>query len=292
MEPGPGQPERFDADSSGGVRRWLSWRRVLAALGIVVMPVLLLVLLAPAAIVDPIVRNNVSGYGDGCAELVGVSASAGRWPVVLRALTGRLSDVSVEIDEVHFGDFEVRDVRTSAERVEVPPLGLSLGADEVEVSGGETSSSLPFDEIEDAYAELDITLTLRRDADPAQGTPGGTDPAGTSGGTAVAGDAGTTGQARLIADVEVPFIGAVPTTVAITPVDGDVEIALAPFEYFWLPAFRIASEDPFEVRSVEVQEDAVRFTSTFEGTLRAEDFGCDVTTESPESGEVTEPTGQ
>lgn len=248
-----------------------------------------LVLLAPAPVVDPVARRIASGYGGDCAELSGLEASAGRWPVVARALMGQLSDVSVEIDEVRFGEFDVRDVRTSAERVDVPPLGLSLAADEVTVSGGETSSSLPFEEIEAAYAELGITLTLRRDTST-QEAPGSEGPAATSG--EPAGDTSTGNQARLVADVEVPLIGAVPTTVAITSVEGDVEIALAPFEYFWLPAFRIASEEPFEVSSVEIREDAVRFTSTFEGTLRAEDFGCDVTTESPESGEGTEPTGQ
>lgn len=222
-------------------------RRILAGLGAIVLAVLL----APSPLVDPIARRIVSGYGDGCAKLSGVRVDSGPWPVVLRGLAGQLRDVSVEIDEIRFETFSVHDVRTSAGSVGVAPLGLSLAGGDAQVQDGVTSAAMSFADIEQIYAEHGVTLSLRRDdRDPS----------------------------RLVADVDVPFIGPVPTAVTVTPAEGDMELRLAPLDLIELPPILITAAEPFEVRSVDVGRDAVRITSTFDGTLRAGDFGCDVAT--------------
>jgi hypothetical protein len=246
----PGAQGGRDGDEPNGGRLWsrFPWRRVLAVLGVVV----LLILLAPAAVVNPIARRVVSGYGGDCAELSGVRVDSGSWPVVLRAVTGRLSDVSVEIDEIRFDTFSIYDVSSSASSIRVRPLGLAAAGGDAKVQGGETSSTLLFADIERIYAEYDVTLTLRRDdLDPS----------------------------RLIADVDVPLLGPIPTGVTITPAEGDLELVLAPLDMFELPPIRITSAEPFEASSVDIGDEAVRIESTFEGTLGDDDFACDVATD-------------
>lgn len=246
----PGAQGGRDGDEPNGGRLWsrFRWRWVLAVLGVLVLAILL----APTAVVNPIARRAVSGYGDGCAEISGLQVDSGSWPVVLRAVTGRLDDVSVEIDEVRFDTFSVYDVRTSASTVRVAPLGLSLAGGDPKVQGGETSSTMLFADIERIYAEYDVPLTLRRDE---------------------------LDSSRLIADVDVPLVGPVPTAVTVTPSEGDLELVLAPLDMFELPPIRITSAEPFDVRSVDLRDDAIRVGSTFEGTLSSDGFACDVATD-------------
>jgi LmeA-like phospholipid-binding len=212
----------------------------------VVLTLVLLVLLAPASLVDPLMRRSVARYGGECTDLVGVDVDSGVWPTVARMLTGQLHDVSLHVDEMRSEGFTYYDVSFSAAEVEFAPLGGLVSDRATRVHDGETSATVRFDDIEQLIARSGTTVQLRQ-----QGT-------------------------TLVADVEVPFVGPLPTTVGISPVDGDMELLFAPLDVFTLPPVRVPIPAPLSLRQVEVRSDALRFDSTVDGVVPADDLGCDV----------------
>lgn len=204
------------------------------------------VLLAPTPLVQPLADRAARGYEGRCAAFTGVAVDPGSWPVVARAVVGRMRGVSTHADEVTFDNGAVfHDVAFSAEQVNGPPLRFGAGGQDAEVRGGVSSATVRLDDIEASLASEGITVDLRADGE------------------------------ALIADVEVAVVGVVPTTVEVVPVDGDLELRFAPFDAFPLPPLTIALPDPVAVQTVDVASDGVRVSSTVEGTLPAEEWGCD-----------------
>lgn len=225
----------------GGRGRPRRRRRVLAVLG----GLLLAVLLAPTPLVRPFADRAARGYGGRCAVLTRVEVDPGAWPVVARAVVGRMRGVSTHAEEVRFDNGAVfHDVDFAAERVNGAPLRFGVGTQDAEIRGGVSSATVRFDDIERSLAAEGITVDLRADAD------------------------------ALTAHVEVSVLGVVPTAVEVVPVGGDLELRFAPFDAFPLPPLTIALPDPIAVRTVEVTADGVRVSSTVEGTLPAGEWGC------------------
>jgi hypothetical protein len=231
-----------------GPRRWRRWVLLVAvATGVLA----LLLLVVPTSLVDPLTRRAVSGYGGSCADLLGVDVDSGTWPVVARAAAGEHRDVATQVDELRIGGFSYYDVRFSAERVEVAPLFGLLGDRSTQVHGGASAATVRFHDVEEAVAAYGVTAQLRGEG------------------------------STLIADVEVPFVGPVPTTVEITPLEDDMQLVFAPLDLVELPPVRIPFPAPAAFRSVDVEGDALRIHATVDGHLRSGAFGCDTASNPP-----------
>lgn len=217
-------------------------RRVLALVGGLIAAVLL----APTPLVQPFADRAARGYEGRCATFTGLDVDPGAWPVVARAVVGRLRGVSSHADEVAFDNGAVfHDVDVAADRVHGAPLRFGVGGQDAEIRGGASSATVHLADVERSLAAEGITVDLRADGD------------------------------ALTADVEVPVLGVVPTPVEVVPVDGDLELRFAPFDAFPLPPLTIALPDPIAVQTVEIVADGVRVSSTVEGTLPAGEWGCD-----------------
>ncbi len=216
-------------------------RRLLALLGGLVLAVLL----APTPLVQPLADRAARGHDRRCATFTGIAVDPGAWPVVARAALGRLRGVSTHVDRVAFDNGAVfHDVTVSASEVKGPPLALGLRSGDAEIRGGRSSATVRFDDLERSLAAEGVTVDLRAEA------------------------------GALVADIDVPFLGAVPTGVDVVPADGDLELQFAPYEALPLPPLHIALPDPVELAEVEIAADGLRVASTIEGTLGAGDWGC------------------
>jgi hypothetical protein len=243
---GPPQPPAGPAGGGdrGGSRR--SRRQVLVAVAGAGLVVVLLALLVPTSFVDRFTRRAVSDYGGTCANLLGLDVDSGDWPVVARAATGSYHHVATHVDELRVDGFSYYDVSFSADRIDVAPLFGLLSDQETQVHGGEASATVRYDDIETAIANYGVTVELI-----GQGS-------------------------SLVANVDVPWVGPVPTTVQMTPVDGDMELVFAPLDMIELPPVLIPFPAPTALREVVVGDDTLRVESTVEGALRSGDFGCDM----------------
>jgi hypothetical protein len=242
----PRPPGPDGGTTPGGPRpRWSRRRLVLLGLGVASLVVVLLVLLVPTSLVDRVTRRSVSGYGGSCAELLGIDVDSGDWPVIARAATGHYSGVSTHVDELRLDGFSYYDVSFSADRIDVAPLFGVLSDRQTTVHGGEASATVRYEDIEAAIAEAGSTVDL------------------------------TVQGSSLVANVDVPFLGPVPTTVDITPVEGDMQIVFAPLDMIELPPITVPFPAPTRLREVVVEDDALQVDSTVDGTLRSGDFGCD-----------------
>jgi hypothetical protein len=229
------------------VRGSRRWPRIAIGAG----ALLAVAALVPEPAVRPFVERAVDRHGSDCVELTGFRVvDAGRWPVVLRAAAGKLQDVAVEADEVSFdGGFAIHDVRFRADEIGVAPLRFGTDGGDAVVRGGRSSATLRFDGLERALADLGVDATLRWDGE------------------------------RLVADVQVPFLGIVPTTVDGHEAGGDLELAFAPLDLITLPPLRIDFADPFAFdglgRPLDTPtRDAVRIDATVDGTLPSTTWAC------------------
>jgi hypothetical protein len=209
------------------------------------------VLLAPTAVVDVVVARIASGFGSECAELAGVDVHSGSWPVVARAITGHLQDVTVDVEEVRLRTFAVHDVNFAVASADVAPLGGALVAHEADVRDGQATATLRFTEIERIVADHGVDMTVRRDGSGA------------------------------VADVDVPLVGPVPTGITVAPADGQLEIRLAALDRVALPPLRITPAEPFRIEAVEVLDEGVQVGLTFDGRLAAGDSHCSSVDEEP-----------
>ena len=210
------------------------------------------VLLAPTPVVQPLADRAARGYEGRCATFTEVEVDPGTWPVVARAVLGRLRGVSTHVDRVAFDNGAVfHDVTVSAGEINGPPLALGLRSGDAEIRGGRSSATVRFDDLERSLSSEGVTVDLRAEA------------------------------GSLVADVDVPFLGVVPTGVDIVPSDGDLELRFAPYEAFPLPPLRVELPDPVELAEVEIVAEGLRVSSTVEGTLGAGDWGCAPATGAP-----------
>jgi hypothetical protein len=227
-------------------RRWWRrgplWARVLGGLALVGLAVLL----APAPLVDPFVDRTASRYQGECATFTGLDVGSGSWPAVFRAATGRLRGVSAHADEIRFdNDFTIHDVEFSADQVNVPPLRFGATDSDAEIRGGESSASVDLADIERILAGWGVTADLHGEG------------------------------ASMVADVQVPFFGVVPTTVDMVPVDGDLELRFAALDMIQLPSMVIAFPEPVRLRGVDVRGESMRVSTTVDGTMGSDEWGCD-----------------
>jgi hypothetical protein len=220
------------------------WRKVVAALaGLVVI-----VLLAPTPLVQPFADRAGRGYQGRCAEMAGVEVDPGAWPVVARAAAGRMRDVATHADEIRFDNgVTFHDLDFSATEVNGPPLRFGLANQDAEIRGGESSATVRLDDLERSLGDEGIAVDLHAE----------------------------TGS--LVADVDVPVIGVVPTAVEVVPVEGDIELRYGAYDAIPLPPLRIDMPEPIEVEAVEVAEDGIRVSSTVDGVITAQDWGCATT---------------
>jgi hypothetical protein len=225
---------------------------VVAALGLVVVAVLL----APPPLVDPFVDRAASRYEGQCAEFSGVDVDSGSWPAVLRAATGQLRNVSAHTDEVRFDDdFAIHDIDFTADEVNVAPLRFGVVDGDADIGGGESSATVLLDDIERIIAGYGVTADLHGEG------------------------------ASLVADVQVPILGVVPTTVDMVPVDGDLELRFAALDTFPLPSLLISFPEPVALRGVDVQGEGMRVSTTVDGTITSGDWGCDAATSASDQSE-------
>ena len=97
------------------------------------------VLLAACLGADPLVEELVEwrvANSVGCAELRGVELDLGRWPVLVRALAGRLSDVRGDIESIEVKGLRLRDASFRVGRLGLSPatlVGGSVSLDDAEV---------------------------------------------------------------------------------------------------------------------------------------------------------------
>lgn len=225
-------------------RRWRA-RRVLAVVGGLTVAGLL----APAPLVDPIVDRAAYRYEGRCASFSGVDVDSGDWPVVARAAMGRLRRVSMRTDEVRFDNgFALHDIRFSAERIHAAPLPFGLVDQDADIQGGRSSSTVLFDDLEQILAAHGVTAQLRAE--------GG----------------------AMMADVEVPVVGVVTTTVDLAPVDGDLELGYGVLDAIELPPIVLEFPEPLALEHIEVADDGLRVETAVEGTITAQDWGCDTAT--------------
>jgi hypothetical protein len=222
------------------VRRRLSWRRVLAGLALIMA----VVLLAPTAVVDAVVTRTVSAFGSDCVALSGLDVDSGSWPVVARAVAGRLQDVSGEVDEVRFDAFAVHDVSFTVDEADVAPLGGGLVAREADVRGGAATGTLRFTEIERIIADHGVDATVRREG------------------------------RRVVAEVDVPIVDSLSTGLTVAAADGGLDIRLAPLDQFTSPPLHITPSEPFRIEDVDVLDDGVQVDLAFDGELAAGDSHC------------------
>jgi LmeA-like phospholipid-binding len=246
---GAGPPPWTDELPAGAApdrRRWWRrgplWVRIGAVLGLVVVASLL----APAPLVDPFVNRVGTRYQGECAVFRGVDIGSGSWPAVLRAATGQLRDMTAHTDEVRFdNDFTIYDVDFSADEVNVPPVRFGLVDGDAEIRGGESSATVRLDDVERILAGWGVTVDLHG------------------------------GGSSLVADVQVPFVGPVPTNVEMVPLDGDLELRFAALDVIPLPSLVIAFPEPVALQGVDVRGDGMRVTTTVEGTMTSDQWGCD-----------------
>jgi hypothetical protein len=171
---------------------------------------------------------------------------------VARAAVGRLRGVSTRADRVRFDNGAVfHDVHVSAREVNGSPLALGVRSGDAEIRGGRSAATVRLDDLERSLADAGIDVDLRVAA------------------------------GELVADVDVPFVGVVPTAVEVVPAAGDLELRFAPYDAFPLPPLLVALPDPVELREVALGEDGIRVVSAVEGTLVAGDWGCDAATGGP-----------
>ena len=226
----------------GWWRRWPLWSRVAAGLALVGLAVLL----APAPLVQPFVDRAASRYEGECATFTGVEAGSGSWPSVLRAATGRLRNVTAHADEIRFdNDFTIHDVDFRADEMNVPPLRFGATDADAEIRGGESTASVDLADIERILAGWGVTADLHGEG------------------------------ASLVADVQVPLVGPVPTTVDMVPVDGDLELRFAALDLIPLPSMVIAFPEPVRLRGVDVRGETMRVSTTVDGTMGSSEWGCD-----------------
>lgn len=250
-------------------RRRLRWRWVGLGAGVVV----LLAALAPSPLVEWAVDRAAARYQGECTEFVGLSVSdSGSWPTVVRAAAGKLRDVAVHAEEVRFSDdFAIYDVDLTAEEVNVAALRFGLTDDDAIVRGGRSTALVRLDDLEAIIAGWGVDLTLR-------GLPAGETATGADTGSGGS-DAGGSGvSTTLAADVEVPVIGTVPTTVEVAIVDGDLELRFVALDVLPLPSVTIELPDPVTLESVAVEPDTVRVATTIDGTIASGDWACDAST--------------
>jgi hypothetical protein len=250
MRPADGAASAVPDRRRPGRQRPRRGYRLLALLGVLVVGVLL----APAPLVDPLVERAAYGYQSACTRFSGVEVDSGDWPVVARAAVGRMRAVSARADTVTFDSgVTIHDVVLSADAVDVAPMRFGLGDGDADIRGGEASATVRYGEIEHAIADLGVTVHLR----------GGDDDS-------------------LVADVEVPVIGTIPTRVELVPVDGDLELRFAALDVIPLPSLLIVLPEPVALADIDVGDDGVRIATTVDGTLTADDWGCDAdATEAP-----------
>jgi hypothetical protein len=226
---------------------------------------LLLVALAPSPLVEWAADRGAARYQGECTEFVGLSVTdSGAWPTVVRAAAGKLRDVSAHADEVRFSDgFAIYDVELRADEVDVAALRFGMTDDDAIVRGGRSTALVRLDDLEATIAGYGIDVTLT--GLPASAAPG-------------TGSGGTSASNMLNADVEVPVIGTVPTTVEVAVVDGDIELRFVALDVIPLPSVTIELPDPVTLQSVEVEADRVRATTTIDGTIASGDWACDAAT--------------
>src|SRR5699024_10576440 len=116
---------------------------------------------------------------------------------------------------------------------------------DADIRGGESAATVLLADVEDALAAYGGTVELHVEGE------------------------------TLMADAEVPVVGNVPTTVDLVPVDGDLELRFAALDAFDLPPVVIDFPDPIVLQGVELQDEGVRVTSTVDGTMTTQDWGCD-----------------
>jgi hypothetical protein len=238
---------------------------------------LLLVALAPSPLVEWAVDRGAARYQGECTEFVGLSVTdSGAWPTVVRAAAGKLRDVSAHADEVHFSDgFAIYDVEFTAAEVDVAALRFGMTDDDAIVRGGRSSALVRLDDLEAIIADYGIDVSLT--GLPASAAPGAGSGAGGTGSDGT-GSGGAGGSNMLNADVEVPVIGTVPTTVEVAVVGGDIELRFVALDVIPLPSVTIELPDPVTLQSVEVEADLVRATTTIDGTIASGDWACDAAT--------------
>jgi hypothetical protein len=220
--------------------------------------VVLLVALAPGPAVAPFVERAVERSPSECVQVVGFELDdAGGWPVVLRAATGQVGRVEARADEVVFagvdGEFPIHDVRFRADQIGVAPLRFGTDHGDTEVRGGRSSATIRFTDLERALSGIGVDATLRWEAD------------------------------RMVADVQVPFLGAVPTTVDWRAAAGDLELVFTALEVITLPALRITFPDPVAFDRLDpadgpTPDAGVRVATTIDGTIDSDTWACETTT--------------
>lgn len=83
---------------------------------------LVLAVLAADPIVEEVVEWRVAAAVDACTDMGGVELDLGRWPLLVRAMSGRLSDVRGRIERI-----DVRGLRLRHVSLRVGQVGLSPG---------------------------------------------------------------------------------------------------------------------------------------------------------------------
>jgi hypothetical protein len=270
----PARPDDPRPPSRSRARWGGRWRWVAAGAGVL----LLLAVLMPSPLVEWAVDRAAARYQGECTEFVGLSVSdSGSWPTVVRAAAGKLRDVAVHADEVRFSnDFTIYDVDLTAEQVNVAALRFGLTDDDAIVEGGRSTALVRLDDLEAIIADWGVDLTLR-------GLPAGEDATGAdtgpdSGDGSGSGGSGSGVSNTLAADVEVPVIGTVPTTVEVAIVDGDLELRFVALDVIPLPSVTIELPNPVTLESLEVGPDSVRVATTIDGTIASGDWACDTST--------------
>ena len=237
------------AEALSRVGGW--WRRRWRRVGLVVGVVALGVALVPEALVHPFVERAASRHQSECVQVTGFRVvDAGAWPAVLRAAAGKVRDVSIHADEILFDrDFSIHDVSFSADEIEVAPLRFGMDDGDAVIRGGQSRATVRFGDIERVVAAYGVDLALRWEG------------------------------ARLIADVQVPVLGVVPTTVDLQPVGGDLELRFAALDVIPLPSLLIALPETVAFRSYDPATDGIRLATTIDGTVTSDDWACDAGTE-------------
>jgi hypothetical protein len=209
------------------------------------------VALVPEAFVHPFVERAAARHRSECVQVTGFRVlDAGAWPAVLRAAAGQVRDVSMHADEALFNrDLSIYDVWFSADEIEVAPLLFGMDDGDAVIRGGESRATMRFGDIERVVADYGVDLTLRWDA------------------------------AKLVADVQVPVLGVVPTTVDLQPVDGDLELRFAALDVIPLPSLLIDLPETVAFRSYDPAAGGVQLATAIDGTVTSDDWACDAGTE-------------
>jgi hypothetical protein len=162
----------------------------------------------------------------------------------------------VRADEVVFNqDFPIHDVEFEADEIGVAPLRFGTDGGDAVVRGGWSSATIRFGDIERALADIGVDAALRWD--------GG----------------------RLVADVQVPFLGPVATTVDSRQAGTDLELIFTALEVITLPALQIEFPEPVAFESLGPPDDVagpdgVRIATSIDGKFESDTWGCDTSTSS------------